>query len=123
MFKDTSNRQLLVGFFRHMHTVLLRYSVCFAILIEDSMQLVSTLPLFFSPRQAFYSPRPDFPIRWATILTRTTTREIKRDKGRQTWRVTYGVKCGDKNEKLRCQVIYFYATVDIFARARVPEIL
>lgn len=51
------------------------------------------------------------------ILTRTTTREIKRDKGRQTWRVTYGVKCGDKNEKLRCQVIYFYAAADIFTPA------
>jgi len=62
----------------------------------------------------FISPRPDFPVRRAAILTRTTTCEIKRDRGRQTWRVTYGVKCGDKNEKLRCQVIYFYAAADIF---------
>lgn len=43
------------------------------------------LSLSLSPHQAFYSPRPDFPVRRATILTRTATREIKRDKGRQTW--------------------------------------
>lgn len=72
---------------------------------------------FFLSIVLFISPRSDFPVRWTAILTRTTTCEIKRDKGRQTWRVTYGVKCEDKNEKLRCQVIYFYAAANIFTPA------
>lgn len=69
----------------------------------------------------FYSPRDlTSPSHGrATVLTRTATRKIKRDKGRQTWRVTYGVKCGDKNEKLRCQVIHFYAAAIWYFRARV----
>lgn len=67
----------------------------------------------------FILPRVDFPVRRAAISTHTilTIHEIKRDKDRQTWRVTYGVKYGDKNEKLRCQVIYFYVAADIFTPA------
>lgn len=71
------------------HTISLRY-LHFAMLIENSMRFAS-LPVFFY--RLFISPRPDFPVRRVAILTHTTTREIKRDKGRQTWRVTYGVKC------------------------------
>lgn len=94
------------------YIISLRY-VYFAMLIENSVRFAFILPVFFSI-MLFISPQPDFPVRRAAILTRTTTCEIKRDRGRQTWRVTYGVKCGDKNEKLRCQVIYFYAAADIF---------
>jgi len=84
---------------RKFHAVYISFSIFF--------------PLCFLFRRDLTSPSDSS----APILTRTMTCEIKRDKGRQTWRVTYGVKCGDKNEKLRCQVIYFYAAADIFTPA------